>query len=434
MSGFTLQLNLIYDGSVAAAPAAFKTAITFAADFLESLILNPITVNIQVGYGEYDNGALPIGDNLSLGGALSGLSVGYSALKSALVASAATPADQIAIASLPNSDPTGGANFFVGDAEARALGLLPANSTMIDGAVGFNNTVSWNYSTDGQAVPGEIDFVGAAELELIHALGMQLGTPLMLFRYSAPGVRELIVNSDGETTPPAYFSIDGGNTNLGSYLVSSDSTLWNSAVAGSSIATNDTLAAPYFPGQEHTFSSTDALELDALGFNVSTSNGLTIAAATIQNDYLGITRTALPLDQATSVANTISAGLQTETEYVTGLLSQVATTTIPAVAVEASMYGAVGSSIEITKLATQFLPEQIAFAIQNGLNPQVVAAEAVGLALAFNNEANSTEFASNFGPSHTGTPNSISGDNAFAQLAAATIFGSASTLNPGKCS
>ena len=69
-----MELNLIYDGSVAAAPAAFKTAITFAADFLRSLILNPITVNIQVGYGEYDNGALPIGDNLSSGGALSGLS------------------------------------------------------------------------------------------------------------------------------------------------------------------------------------------------------------------------------------------------------------------------------------------------------------------------------------------------------------------------
>ena len=84
---------------------------------------------------------------------------------------------------------------------------------MIDGAGGFNNTVSWNYSTDGRAVPGEKYAVGAAELELIHALGMQLGTPLMLFRYSAPGVRELIVNSDGETTPPADFSIDGGNTN-----------------------------------------------------------------------------------------------------------------------------------------------------------------------------------------------------------------------------
>ena len=65
-----MQINLIYNSSVNAAPAAFKTAITAAASFLDELIVNPITVNIQVGYGEDDDGAFPIGgDVLSLGGA-----------------------------------------------------------------------------------------------------------------------------------------------------------------------------------------------------------------------------------------------------------------------------------------------------------------------------------------------------------------------------
>ena len=69
-----------------------------------------------------------------------------------------------------------------------------------------------------------------------------------------------------------------------------------------------------------------------------------ITPQTIQNDYFGITRTALSLDQATTEANAIIAGTTTETQYVDSLLLQVANTTIPAVAVEASMYGVTGTS------------------------------------------------------------------------------------------
>jgi len=432
-----MDINLIWDSSVANASAAFKTAMVAAANFLDNLIVNPITVNIRVGYGEDDNGAFPITANdLSLGGALAWQPMNYSNLKSALVANATTTADQYAVASLPASDPTNGATFFVSDAEASALGLLPANSPVMEGAVGFSNTVSWNYNTNGQAVPGEFDFVSDAELELIHALGMQLGTPsgvstaFMLFHYSAPGVRELTVNSDGVTTPAAFFSIDGGKTNLGNYLTSGDSTLFN---AGGNIAENDTLASPYPPGQEHVFSATDALELNVLGFNMNATyaalESALVAATTIQNDYLAITRTALPLDQATTTANEISAGTQTATQYVNGLLSQVADTTIPAVAVEASMYGVVGSSTEITNLATQFLPAQVAFAISQGFNPQVFATQALGLAFAFGNETGSTAFANNFGPSNAAMPNSATGDAAFSAAAAAAIFGSAETAH-----
>jgi hypothetical protein len=268
-----MQINLIPDSSVSAAPAAFWTAVNAAASFLDGLIVNPITVNIQVGYGEDDNGAYSIGDNLSIGGAFFQSTVGYSTLKSDLAANATNALDQLAVASLPTSDPTGGEPFFVGDAEARALGLLPASSTIMDGAVGFNDSYSWNYSTDGQAVPGEFDFFSVAEVELMHSLGMQLGTTsgstaFMLFRYSAPGVRELTINGDEYTTPAAYFSIDGGQTNLGNYLTSGDSTLFD---AESPIDVNDTLAIPYLPGVDHTFSPTDALELNVLGFEVNLS-------------------------------------------------------------------------------------------------------------------------------------------------------------------
>jgi hypothetical protein len=125
--------------------------------------------------------------------------------------------------------------------------------------------------------------------------------------------------------------------------------------------------------------------------------------------------------------NAINAGTQTESGYVNSLLGTVVNTTIPAVAVEASMYGAVGTSVEVTALATQFLPPQVANAVSHDLNPQVYASEALGLVFAFGNENGSTGFATNFGPSHAGTLNSIVGDAAFAAAASTVIFGSAST-------
>ena len=149
----------------------------------------------------------------------------------------------------------------------------------------------------------------------------------------------------------------------------------------------------------------------------------------VQDAHFGIVRLALPLDQATTVANAINAGTQTEVQYINSLLSQVTHTTIPAVAVEASMYGVVGTSAEVTLLATQFLPPQVALAAQHGFNAQVYASEALGLAFAFRNETGSTGFADAFGPLNPAMPNSTAGDLAFATTAARAIFGPSSTAN-----
>jgi hypothetical protein len=119
----------------------------------------------------------------------------------------------------------------------------------------------------------------------------------------------------------------------------------------------------------------------------------------------------------------------TETQYVNGLLFDAANRTIPAVAVEGSMYGAVGSSDEITKLVTLFLPGQVENAIQHGLNPQVYATEVLGLAFAFGNENAGMAFATNFGLSDPSMPATTAGDALFAPLPATAIFGAAETVN-----
>jgi hypothetical protein len=154
--------------------------------------------------------------------------------------------------------------------------------------------------------------------------------------------------------------------------------------------------------------------------------------AAIQSDYLAITRQQLSLDQATTENQAIVDKTTTERIFVDGLLSQVQNTTIPAVAVEGSMYGAVGTSDEITKLATQFLPAQVQNATQNHLNPQVYACEAVGLAFAFADENGGTGFATNFGPNAPNMPATPDGDAFFAATAAQAIFGSDANANtPG---
>jgi hypothetical protein len=179
----------------------------------------------------------------------------------------------------------------------------------------------------------------------------------------------------------------------------------------------------------------DKFQLDGRKVDLDQSSGQDFgqwgssSTQTIKHDYLAITRDPIASDEAGAIANAINAGTQTEAHYVTGLLSQVADTTIPAVAVEASMYGAVGTSAEVTKLANEFLPAQADFAKAHGFDPVIFASEALGLVFAFGNEQGSTSFASKFGPSNTMMPNSTAGDASFAAAASTTIFGLASTAN-----
>ena len=165
------------------------------------------------------------------------------------------------------------------------------------------------------------------------------------------------------------------------------------------------------------------------GTNLTLALSTLSSLAAIQNAHLAITRTSLASDQAKNILGAIEAGTQTEAQYLSGLLSQASSTTIPAVAVEATMYGALGTAAEVTSLVTQFLPGQVAFAMQHGFDPEVYASEAMGLAFAFSDETGGTAFADAYGPSNAAMQNTKAGDIAFATAAATAIFGSASSTN-----
>jgi hypothetical protein len=275
-----MDINLVWDSSVANAPSGFETAIEAAANYLGGLIANNITVNIDVGWGEDAGQAFTRGAEGqpylygpdALGGALAeggpyiyGPGYSYSQLKTMLTENASTPTQQAAFASLPATDPTNGGTFYLAPAQAKVFGLMAANGTETDGAVGFSSTASWDYSTTDRAVPGEYDLVGAAEHELTHALGRMYGlgsligsgnyTELDLFRYTAPGTPELTYGQ------PSYFSINDGTQDLAPFDTSSDPGDWGTT------PTPDSFDAYVGAGAANTITPADITVLNALGFD-----------------------------------------------------------------------------------------------------------------------------------------------------------------------
>ena len=152
----TLTFNVTYDASTASAPAAFFSAFNDAIQFYESKFSDPITININVGWGEINGRSLSPGD---LGNSQTNQQgfYSYSQIKTALQNDAKTAADATGIANLPSTYPVSGAPFVMSDAEAKALGLRAGNAAGVDGYVGFLNTAPYTFDPSNRAVAGEFD-------------------------------------------------------------------------------------------------------------------------------------------------------------------------------------------------------------------------------------------------------------------------------------
>jgi autotransporter passenger strand-loop-strand repeat protein len=234
-----MLINISYDPTVisgnfsggAAEEAAFKNAMTTVANELGSLFTNSVTINLEVGWGEYGGQTLQTGALAQ--NQPNQLYESYSTLKSALVNTANASGDTAqlaAVSTLPSTDPTGGGGFAITNGEAKALGLLSGNAPGVDGYVGFSTTVNWSFTPGGS--PTAWNFISVAEHEITEEMGRLslLGenapttnagnvpsayTAMDLFRYAAPGVRDTAAGGPGST---AYFSYDNGNTNLATWI------------------------------------------------------------------------------------------------------------------------------------------------------------------------------------------------------------------------
>jgi hypothetical protein len=269
-----MNINLTFDQPVNTLPAGFVASINAVVQFFDSHYNNPITINIDVGYGEI-NGS-PLGPG-ALGESETFLNeYSYSALRGALIGNA-TSADQLSAAnSLSASDPTpgGNGNYWVATAESKALGLMGASSAT-DGFIGFSNTNAFTYNTTngGSVAPGTFDFFGIAAHEISEVLGRALlvgGTvdtnsgpvtnswePLDLFHYSANGVRDFSGSTRG------YFSPDGGATNVDNFNTNSGGDFGDWANS----AGNDAFLAFSPSGVANPVSTADLREMNVLGYD-----------------------------------------------------------------------------------------------------------------------------------------------------------------------
>jgi hypothetical protein len=274
-----MNIVLTYDQPVNTLPAGFVNALNAVVQFYDTHYNNPITITIDVGYGEIGPNNTPLGQN-ELGESNTFFnSYSYSAIRSALIANASSPAQLAAVSTLPASDPTPGGNgvYYLSTAEAKALGLPPGSPPPVDGYIGFASTsegVNFTYNTTngGSVAPGTYDFFGVAAHEISEVLGRSLFvgdqdnagigpnsyTPLDLFHYSGNGQRDFMGTQAG------YFSVNGGATNLDNFNTDPNGDFGDWA----SSAGNDAFLAFSNSGVGNAVSAADIEELNVLGYDV----------------------------------------------------------------------------------------------------------------------------------------------------------------------
>jgi len=267
-SGTGLIIHVSYDSSVGNAPAGFTNVVSQVVQYFQSHFNDPVTININVGYGEVHSSRLSAG---ALGESSTYLSsVGYDTLTSQMALDAKTAADNSAVASLPG-DPNGGA-YWVSTAEGKALGLIGATTTP-DGFVGFSSSSNiFDYNNADGVGAGQYDFFGVVAHEFSEVMGRMLLVgetigntsnsydPLDLLHFSSSGVHDFLGSTAG------YFSADNGATPLNSFntVAGGDYGDW----AG---ATVDAFNAYANTGAVLPISAADLTAMDVIGWDAGAS-------------------------------------------------------------------------------------------------------------------------------------------------------------------
>ena len=289
-SGNGMTFVITWDFSVASAPAAFKTDVEEAFALYADTFSNPITLYYNVGFGEVNGTAMKSGE---LGQSHDQLITNqtYANLLTQLNADAVSPAQKLAIASLPASNPFGSSTLHMTIAQAAELGFSGAGASPSnpDGAVGFSDVDTFDYNSAPNQPPviGETDFFGTGEHEISEVMGRdsdigsdKTGTevattfysPMDLFRYTAPNMRAL-----SPFTDPAYFSINSGTTPLGYW---NDYTTGDSGDLGDWEENADPPGSGYTPDAyndgsqgdiDNPITSNDITLMNVLGYNLATA-------------------------------------------------------------------------------------------------------------------------------------------------------------------
>lgn len=267
-SGTGVNIHVVYDSSVGSAPAGFTSVVQQVADFFAGAFQDstPITINIDVGFGEVDGMRLGIG---AVGESVTNLQqVSYSQLTAAYSTSGL---------SLGNSVPSG--NLYVSYAEAKALNIAITSPQSVDGWVGFSSKSGiFDYNNADGVSSNQYDFYGAVAHEFSEVMGRILlagGTinntasymAYDFFHFTSPGIQDFSGNG-------GYFSKDNGTTNLANFNNPSnggDAGDWASTgTSNSGGSVYDAFNAFDSTGHVAPVSQTDLAALQALGYQSHT--------------------------------------------------------------------------------------------------------------------------------------------------------------------
>jgi len=250
------HLSFTLDFATAIPSTAQEDEVISAAKLLSTDVKENVNIDLQINFSGTGGGANA--------GPTGSYYYNYATVINALKAN--EPGDPN-LANLSTTLPSNVTNdpnnvIWVPNAEAKALGLtapgaLPAD----DGVV--------NFSTD---IPDNA-LEGVALHEMTHAMGrVPMGPPdetddapgiFDLYRYTAPGT---IYVDDATPAAAAYFSVNGGTTNLANYGLTSDPSDFLNEPQNA----NDPFNEFYTAGSTvQGLTQLDLTQLDALGFNTS---------------------------------------------------------------------------------------------------------------------------------------------------------------------
>ena len=240
------KFNLVWDSTVKS--STFQTAIQNAAATIANVLSDQLTINLGITNSGTGGGAGA--------GPSSGLYETYSWVYSHLKNSSDPSFNALA----NTTSVQGQTNVAVWNAQLKLWGITPSGA--LDGAATFATDISSG------------SLFGVALHELTHALGrVPYGSApdvFDLFRFSAPGT---MVFSSAIPAPAAYFSIDGGVTNLAYWGISSDpSDFYNGTPTGKLHSvyntTNDSFSEFYGSTTYQYLTAVDLHIMDALGFHL----------------------------------------------------------------------------------------------------------------------------------------------------------------------
>ena len=315
-----MQISFVGGSGFSSAPSGLTTALSYVQNLYDTIFTQPVILQITVNWQPVAPGFLARnGTGLN--------QFGYAAVYNGLTGREPNAFSPPGYPTLqqdyqnlsPNFSPTGSNNFFLTTTEQTALGLI-SSSTVNTGGLTLGSQFTWSYTPGLVPTGGNFYIVGTIEHEVSEMMGRGSndGTsatlnnnqvvsstyqPLDLFRYYAPGVRDLTAVASGSTAnTTAYFSINGGTTNLGGGL-------WNNVLNGSDLGDWVTDPIPFDAYGSGTgnvifpISQEDITIMNAIGWNLSpdvvypgetlnipdgqTSTGLMVIAGGVSASHTG---------------------------------------------------------------------------------------------------------------------------------------------------